>query len=114
MPCIQTKVNVPLSAEQKEVLKTELGKAINLIPGKSENWLMLTFEDNCSIYFQGNGEIPAAFVEVKIYGKTNSEVYQKMTVAITDIFNQHLQIEPSRIYIRYEETAYWGWNGNNF
>ena len=52
MPCIQTKVNVPLSAEQKEVLKTELGKAISLIPGKSENWLMLTFEDNCSIFFR--------------------------------------------------------------
>lgn len=114
MPCIQTKVNVSISADQKENLKAALGEAISLIPGKSENWLMLTFEDNCSIFFQGNGEIPAAFVEVKIYGKSNGDVYQKMTEAITDILNQHLHIEASRIYVKYEETAYWGWNGNNF
>ena len=43
MPCIQTKVSVKMTEQQEKTIKTELGKAISLIPGKSENWLMLTF-----------------------------------------------------------------------
>ena len=41
MPFINSKVNVPLTEEVKEALKTKLGQAISLIPGKSENWLMV-------------------------------------------------------------------------
>ena len=37
-----------------------------------------------------------------------------MTAAITDILSKELQIAPNRIYVKYEEVAYWGWNGNNF
>ena len=114
MPCIQTKVSVKMTEQQEKTIKTELGKAISLIPGKSENWLMLIFEDDCKIYFQGNCDQSAAFVEVKIYGKANAGVYNKMTAAITDILSKELQIAPNRIYVKYEEVAYWGWNGNNF
>ncbi len=114
MPCIQTKVNVPISPEVEKSLKEKLGQAITNIPGKSENWLMLTFEDNVHLYFQGNGTEPAAFVEVKIYGKANRTAYDKMTAAVTDLLHQELSISPSRIYIKYEETEYWGWNGSNF
>lgn len=114
MPCIQTKVNTKLPKEKERILKSKLGKAISLIPGKSENWLMLTFEDDCRMYFKGDDSQPMAFVEVKIYGKSNEGVYRKLTAAITEIYQQELGIDPSRIYVKYEETDYWGWNGNNF
>ena len=113
MPCIQTKINIKMTEQQEQKIKTELGKAISLIPCKSESWLMLTFEDNCRLYFQGDKEQPAAFVEVKIYGKANGGVYDKMTAAITDILHQEMQINPNRVYVQYEETPYWGWNGSN-
>jgi len=54
VPFINSKVNVALSEEEKTALKTKLGQAISLIPGKSESWLMVGFEDNCSLYFKGN------------------------------------------------------------
>ncbi len=114
MPCIQTKVSVKMTDQQEKTIKEQLGKAISLIPGKSESWLMLTFEDDCHIYFQGDGKQPAAFVEVKIYGKANGDAYDQMTAAITQILSNELQIAPNRIYVKYEETAHWGWNGNNF
>lgn len=53
MPFINSKVNITLSEEEKTALKTRLGQAISLIPGKSESWLMIGFEDNCSLYFKG-------------------------------------------------------------
>ena len=37
-----------------------------------------------------------------------------MTAVVTDIFAAELGIDPARIYVRYEETEHWGWNGANF
>ena len=37
-----------------------------------------------------------------------------MTGEICKIFNEELGIEPNRIYVKYEEVANWGWNGENF
>lgn len=52
MPCIQTKVNVSISPEQEARLKTGFGELMPILR-KSEDWLMLTFEDRCRLYFKG-------------------------------------------------------------
>ena len=44
MPFISTKTNVNVSKEKEVELKERLGQAISIIPGKSENWLMLAIE----------------------------------------------------------------------
>lgn len=114
MPCIQTRVNVRITKDKEEIIKDKLGKAIELIPGKSENWLMLSFEDECNLYFKGDNKQKIAFVEVKIFGKAENTAYDKLTSAITEILNEELDIDPSWIYIKYEEVDHWGWNGSNF
>ncbi len=114
MPCIQTKVNVKISKEKEEILKSRFGKAIELLPGKSESWLMLTFEDNCRMYFKGTDQPGTAFVNVKIFGQADADDFEKLTEVLTTILHEELGISPSRIYIQYEESRYWGWNGNNF
>lgn len=114
MPFINSKVSVTLTKKQKEELKTELGKAITLIPGKSESWLMLGFEDNYCLYFKGEAFEKIAFVEVKIFGTTTTEAYDKLTAAICDIFNKVLGIDSDKIYVKYEEVSHWGYNGFNF
>ena len=114
MPFINSKVSVPMSPEKKEQVKTRLGEAITLVPGKSENWLMVGFEDACDLYFQGNQNGPAAFVEVKIYGSAGREAFDKLTGTICQIFTQELGIPSDRIYVKYEEVEHWGWNGSNF
>ena len=92
MPFINSKVTVKMSPETKERVKSRLGEAIAIIPGKSESWLMVGFEDEYDLYFKGNRDKETAFVEVKIFGSASAD----------------------RIYIKYEEVANWGWNGNNF
>jgi Uncharacterized protein, 4-oxalocrotonate tautomerase homolog len=114
MPYISTKTTAAVSPEKREIMKKKLGKAIELIPGKSESWLMLSFEDNSIMYFKGSDAKPLAFVEVKIFGKASSDAYRKLTNAITDILNEELGIAPDCIYVKYEEVANWGWNGSNF
>ena len=39
MPFININTNVSVSKAQETAVKTRLGKAIELIPGKSESWL---------------------------------------------------------------------------
>lgn len=114
MPYISTKVNVKISREKEEVLKSRFGKAISIFPGKSENYLMLSFEDECNLYFGGKNNIGIAYIEVSLFGKADSATYDKMTAELTKIINEELGISPSAIYVKYEETEYWGWNGRNF
>ena len=94
---IQTKVNVAISPEQEARLKTSFGELMPLLY-KTEDWLMLSFEDHCRLYFKGSGEA-AAFVEVKLYGAADRGAYNKMTAAVTALLNKELNIPSERIYV---------------
>ncbi|SFR93757.1 phenylpyruvate tautomerase MIF-related protein [Anaeromicropila populeti] len=114
MPFINSKVNVKLTQEKQDSIKSKLGQAISMVPGKSENWLMLGFEDECKLYFKGDSSTRIAFVEVKIFGSASASAYDKLTEAICNIFNEELEIAKDKIYVKYEEVEHWGWNGANF
>lgn len=114
MPCIQTKVTGKISEKQEKAAKERLGKAISMLPGKSESWLMLSFEDECSLYFKGERKEGTAFVEVKLFGGADSASYDRLTAEITKILHEELNVDPARCYVKYEETEHWGWNGQNF
>ncbi|MDD6069818.1 MAG: phenylpyruvate tautomerase MIF-related protein [Clostridiales bacterium] len=114
MPFIDSKVSVSISKEQETELKTRLGEAISLIPGKSESWLMTGFQDNYHLYFRGDNSQPTAFVEVKVFGSENPSAFDALTAKICEIFGDVLGIAPDHIYIKYEAVANWGWNGGNF
>lgn len=114
MPYISTKTNRPVGEKEQELLKQRMGKAIELLPGKSENWLMLSFEGNIPMAFQGNSRDPAAMIEVKIYGSAPAKAKNDLTAALTDIAEEVLGVPGDRTYVKYEECADWGWNGSNF
>ena len=114
MPFINSKVNVKILPEQETAIKTKLGKAIELIPGKSETWLMLSFEDECKLYLKGENDCKIAYVEVKVFGAEDKVAFEKLTIAICEIFNDVLGIAPDKTYVKYEAVTNWGWNGMNF
>lgn len=114
MPYIRTTVSKELTAQNKENLKAKLGEAIALIPGKSEAWLMLAFDDNISMYFKGDCSQDYAYLEVNLFGTTSDAAYDRLTAALSEIVNEELGIDRANIYIKYEEAEHWGWNGSNF
>ncbi|MBE6050885.1 MAG: hypothetical protein E7214_09620 [Clostridium sp.] len=113
MPYIDSKVTVSLSDNKKELLKKELGKIVNDIPGKSENFLMLGFQDNYSLYFKGQKLDYGAFIEVKLFGGVSEDSLKKVTKEICDLYKEELKIPPKSIYVKFEEVDTWGWNGSN-
>ncbi len=113
MPYINSKVSVQITKEQETEIKTALGEAIRLIPGKSEQWLMLGFEDSVSMYFRGDNSQPIAFVEVSVYGGENPSAFDSLTAKICEIYNKVLGIAPDHVYVKYNAVSNWGWNGGN-
>ena len=101
MPYINTVTTRKISDSERNEIKSELGKIISLFPGKSEDWLMLSFSDDVKMYFRGDDGEDTAYVEVKIFG-------------ICELYEEKLGIPSERIYVKYEECDKWGWNGSNF
>jgi len=112
MPFINVKTNAAVSKEQCEKIKTAFGQAITVLPGKSENWLMVGIEPAQVLYFQGS-DAPAAMVQVQTYG-SNANGTETLTGKICGILNSELGIPQNRIYVSYFGTSNWGWNGSNF
>lgn len=115
MPCIQIKTNTKVDSSSADNIKTQLGKSIAWLPGKSEQWLMVSIEDQCQMYFGGTTGRPIAMVEVKILGsQVDKDGAEHMTEEITGVLKQVLGVEPADLYIKYEASPDWGWNGKNF
>lgn len=112
MPFINVKTNVSVPEEKEAALKAALGQAVTILPGKSENWLMVGVEPDYHLWFKGTDE-PAAMVDVSVFGNPNPPAYEKMTVTLCGIISEMLGVDKSRIYIKYSETPNWGWNGMN-
>lgn len=111
MPFIVSRVNLPISAEKERELKTLMGRAIGLVPGKSEESLLLVFEENCSIYLRGESEQPVAFVEAQIFGNEEHRGYAQFTRAVTEIFHRVLGIAPGNVFLSFRDIPVWGMSG---
>ncbi len=113
MPFIHVKTNQKITAAQEQALKTQLGEAIALIPGKTERWLMVQVEDGDRLWFAGSNA-PAALLEVQLFGRAQPKDYDRLTAKLTQITADALQIPADRVYIPYAELTQWGWNSENF
>ena len=114
MPFINAKISVKLTNEKEQIIKEKLGKAIELIEGKTEEWLMIGFEDNYKLYFKGEELEKGAFIEIKIFGQASNKSYDKLTVEVCNLFHSELVIPSNKIYVVNDEVKTWGWNGMNF
>ncbi|MBR6695337.1 MAG: hypothetical protein IKL70_02860 [Oscillospiraceae bacterium] len=112
MPFINVKTNREVSDEKVNIIKTELGKAITAIPGKSEMWLMVCVEGDKKLFFRGEN-VPAAMVEVSVYGNASQSALSDLTARITGILTETLSLSPDCVYVSYTMMDTWGWNGSN-
>lgn len=113
MPFINITTNVDVNDEKAAAVKSALGTAITVIPGKSENWLMVNITGGSKLFFKGT-EQPAAMVKTELYGSAGADRLSALTAKITAILGDDLGIPADRIYVSYLCTNDWGWNGSNF
>lgn len=113
MPFIDSRITVKVSDQQKEEIKTELGKLITTL-NKSETYLMVGIEDACDLWLGGRKLDRGAYVAVSLYGEAPKEAYDKLTGQICEMLSGKLGIPGSAVYVTYHPVSDWGWNGKNF
>lgn len=111
MPFIKIKTSCAISEEQEKDLKKHIGKAIELVPGKSEEYLLLEFEDNSRLWLSGKNDEPIAYIEAAIFGNEPHYGYDSFTAEITKLFAEVMNCRPDHIYIKYEDIIAWGVQG---
>ena len=111
MPFIKTMVSCEIDKAQEEEIKSRMGKAIELVFGKSEEYLLLEFESDCHLWLRGNNTEPIAYIEAAIFGNEPHYGYDKFTTKVTEIISDVLGIASDHIYIKYEDIIGWGVNG---
>ena len=114
MPFISTKTNKTISKETAKTLKEAYASAIELLPGKTEKWLMLSFEGDTTMAFHGDMDMAMAYLTVSLVGKAPSEAYDALTKRLCEIMGDVLGIAADAVYVKYEEIDHWGWNNINF
>ena len=113
MPFVNVKANFQIEDGKVLAIKENLGKLIEILPGKSEKWLMVQIEDNQKIFFSGSDD-KAVLVQVDLFGESDDESLNSFTSNISSYLQNELSVAKKRIYVRYLRTNYWGYNGENF
>ncbi len=114
MPFISTKTTKTLTKDTERALKEAYGKAIELLPGKTEKWLMLSFDGDAHMAFHGDMESDMAFLTVSLVGSASNEAYDALTVRLCEIMYEILGLPSDMVYVKYEEIDHWGFDKINF
>ena len=111
MPFVKAKINIPVSREQETEIKSCIGKAIENVPGKNENYLLFGLEENQHLYLRGNGTQKIAYIEVSIFGNEDHIGFDRFGADITAVLYRVLDIPPENIYIKFDDIRAWSVGG---
>jgi phenylpyruvate tautomerase PptA (4-oxalocrotonate tautomerase family) len=110
MPYIAINTDLNISEVQKEMIKTELGNLITIIPSKTESLLMIDFSENRAIYKAGLKE-SGVFIDLRLFHKSEFEVKKEFTEKTIEMIHKKLNVSKENIYLTIMEFDNWGSGG---
>lgn len=113
MPLIHVRTNLAVPEEKRICLQHKMQRAIPLLRGKEESWLMFELTEECFLWFEGT-DAPAAMVEVAVLGGLDAADCEALTERVSQEVSEVLQIPMPRIYVRYSQAPYWGGSVKEF
>ena len=112
MPYIHISVSRALEESKKGQIKTEIGRLITIIPGKSEDVTMVHIEGGCTLYKGGQALKNGAFVDIRLLGEAPEQSKADLTKAFFQSFEKLLGITADDMYTNITEMPSWGYRGN--
>jgi phenylpyruvate tautomerase PptA (4-oxalocrotonate tautomerase family) len=112
MPLIVVNTSLSLRKDQKDRLKSEIGKAISIIPTKAEKGLMVDISDGHTIYFSGEEMARAAHVDLRLFTPSAFEAKAEFTRTLFGILHDVAGLKPDEIYVTIGEFNTWGTGGD--
>lgn len=113
MPFIDCKFSKSLTPEEKQSIKSGLGKLVSVLH-KPESYLMVGIEDNYDLYFAGKKLQSGAYIAISVFGSVRPADCDKMTGCVCNLLKDELGIEGSSVYVTYHGVENWGYDGSNF
>jgi hypothetical protein len=110
MPYIAVNTTQELSVALKEKIKAELGRLIAIIPTKAESGLLVDFSGGHTI-FKGGTEVSGAFIDLRLFHKSDLEPKKKFTEETFGLFSRELGIKPENLCLNITEYDTWGGGG---
>ena len=114
MPFISVNTAAVLTKEQKDEIKTRLGRMIELLPGKAERGLMIDISCGHTLYYAGVEQPAGAFVDVRLYKESPFEAKVAFNAELVDMLSQVAGINKESVYCNYLELPNWGGRGGVF
>jgi phenylpyruvate tautomerase PptA (4-oxalocrotonate tautomerase family) len=110
MPYIGLNISEKLSETQKERVKSEIGRLIAVIPGKTEEVTIVDISDSRSMY-KGGKAVPCAYVDIRVYTKADSEGKKRFADELFVVLDKELGIHKDNVYMSVLEFEQWGDHG---
>lgn len=111
MPYIHASISEKLSDQQNSDLKSELGRIIGILPGKSESVLMLRIDDNCRMSFRGE-EGECAFLAVHLYRNSPEAEKKKFASEAVSQICRITGLDKDRVFMTLQEHGSWVASGD--
>jgi len=112
MPFIVVRAAV-MSREQELELKSRIGRAVSLVPGKNEASLLLCFEPGCRLYLGGQ-EAQAVYVTTDFFGNEDHVGFDRFAAAVSQAFYDVLGVPPENVFVRFGDISVWSTGGAAF
>ncbi|AXQ77882.1 hypothetical protein DDV21_001745 [Streptococcus chenjunshii] len=106
MPFISLKTNLPLNRQEILDLKTLFGQAIEAVPGKTEQELLVVIEPETAMYLRGK-EDPLALVNVSVFNNPKRLGYADLARLISLAVQKVLNIPVAHTYIEFHAITSW-------
>lgn len=110
MPYINVNISKKLGDADKDTLKSKLGELITILPGKTEDVLMVGINDACTMYFAGQKK-DTAYVDVRIYKQCDFESKSRFTKEVSRFLEQRFGIDGGSLFLSIGEYETWGYRG---
>jgi hypothetical protein len=110
MPYIAINTNLNISETQKEMIKTEFGYLITIIPGKTESLLMIDFSE-CRTIYKAGSKVSGVFIDLRLFHKSEFEVKKIFTEKTIEMIHQKLAVLKENIFLTIMEFDNWGSGG---
>lgn len=114
MPFITLQTNVVISPEQEIALKSGLSKAIECVPHKSEQSLMIALFDNAKLYLRGDSNPPMAYIRIAVFANRHHLGYDELSRQVTALLGKILSMPSENIFIEYADIPAWAVAGQTF
>lgn len=114
MPLCSVLTNIALADNDRTALLQDMSRETAEMLGKPERYVMVAYEHNPHMLFEGKAE-PLAYVELKSIGLPGFRTAEFSEI-LCRLLGDRLGVPTDRIYIEFAdaERHLWGWNGGTF